>query len=499
MKKNDGILAVAVAVYSFLFYEQGLGVNFLLFTICLITLLCYRDKTVYKARNWQLAAVGSVLSAFCIMFYGDGVSLIANIFSLCLLSAYSFHSRTSVITSLFFTFYSIILSGVFMIIDTIKRFQNNLMKGNSMKSIKLVLYVIPFLIATMFFFMYKSASPLFNNFTQNINLDFISFSWVFFTMSGLFFMYGFFYHKTILFIRQIDESPSNSLSASSVGPNILPIDSEKLSGVILLLMLNILLITVNILDINYLWFDGTLPKDLSYSEFVHQGTEMLIASIVVAILVIMFYFRGALNFHKKNKMLKLLAYLWIIQNVFMVISTAYRNNIYINEYGLTYLRIGVYVWLTLALIGLVTTMIKILKVKSNWYLFRTNAWLFYGVLIMSCFINWDVMLTEFNINRSVKNNRALDKMYLLSLSDKNLPHLFLISDPFKDGTGNSNNEDSGYKAGLDKKLSLFLQRINLKDWQSWNYYDNHVYQQILKLYLEGKIKQLPSTNISDTQ
>ena len=39
MKKNDVILLVAVAAYSFLFFEQIAGINFLLFNILMIGLL----------------------------------------------------------------------------------------------------------------------------------------------------------------------------------------------------------------------------------------------------------------------------------------------------------------------------------------------------------------------------------------------------------------------------------------------------------------------------
>ena len=39
MKRNDWILLIAVAAYSFLFYEQSPGINFLIFTIVLLACL----------------------------------------------------------------------------------------------------------------------------------------------------------------------------------------------------------------------------------------------------------------------------------------------------------------------------------------------------------------------------------------------------------------------------------------------------------------------------
>ncbi len=501
MKKNDMILMASVFIYSCLFYMQGFGINFLVFTVCLVTLLLFKNKEVLKNRSWQLAAAGSLVSAVCIALYGNGLSFIANIISLCLLSAFSINPATSVSVSMFFSFYSIFLSGIFMIIDFLNRYKNRLDRTGKRFPSRFLSYAVSVFIALIFFFMYKSSNPVFDNFTSKINLDFISFGWVFFTLSGLFLMYGFFYHRNIPFVAGIDESLSNSLTSASIKEDsllskVLPADSERLSGTVLLLMLNVLLITVNILDLNYLWFNGALPSDLSYSQFVHQGTGILITSIIIAIGIIMFYFRGALNFYKENKILKILAFLWIAQNAFMIISTAYRNQLYIDEYSLTYLRIGVYVWLMLALIGLVTTWIKIQKIKTNWFLFRTNAWMFYAVLVVSCLINWDVMVTGFNISRAEQNKKALDRSYLLSLSDKNISQLLRINDSvrFQDDQPESNSApadyrlyNSDFKDQLEKKISQFVGEMKNRDWQSWSYYDNKVYQDVLNLYTQGKI------------
>lgn len=493
MKKNDWILAISTLIYSYLFYKQGLGINFLLFTVCLIAMLIYRNDKVYKNKHWKLAAAGSFLSALCITIYGNGMSAFANILSLCILSALSFNPNTSLITSLAFSVYSIVASFVFMIIDgmaRIRKSETGRSEGRSV--INVMLYIVPFCIALLFFAMYRQSNALFNNFTNKINFNFSSAEYLLFTTFGFFLLYGFFYHKHINFIKTIDEQSSDTLTPENINTSMgLSVDKDRLSGMILFSMLNALLLMVNVLDVKFMWLGGNLPADLNYSELVHEGIQMLIVSIVFAILIIMYYFRGALNFYKENKSIKLLAYAWIIQNIFMVISTAYRNKLYIDEYSLTYLRIGVYVWLLLAAIGLITTFIKIFKIKSNWYLLRTNPWLFYWVLIISCFINWDVMLTEFNINQAMKNNKTLDMMNLLSLSDRNLPQLLSLKE--SNSACFYNNAD--YESILtNKKLRVFLNRMNVAEWQSWNYTDSRNYSKILKSYLKGDIKHLPLTN-----
>lgn len=482
MKKNDWILLASVATYSYLFYNQNAGINWLVFNAILITLLLSRNKEVYKTKSWLLAATGSIISAICITYYGNGLSIVANIISLGILSAYSINAKTSVILSFLFSCYSVAASSVFMIIDSITRNKNKseLTEAKPV-SVKLMLYLVPLLIAIVFFFMYKAANPVFDNYTKKINLDFITIGWFFFTLGGLFLMYGFFYHKTIKSLERKDQNAPNSLypemiDNTSTLKRFLTIDNEKLSGIILFLLLNTLLLSVNIIDVHFLWFDGVLPKELSYSAFVHQGTGALIASIIIAILVILYYFRGELNFHPQNKVIKLLAFLWVIQNAFMIISTAYRNNLYINEYSLTYKRIGVYVWLLLVLIGLITTFIKILKAKSNWYLFRTNGWMFYFVLLASCFINWDVLVSDFNIHQAEQKHKALDVFYLTNLSEKNIPQLLSLHDSTKaaviDEYNNERNLEYSYSAEYYKpqlhyKLYCFLDEMQQHQWQSF--------------------------------
>src|ERR1700728_725130 len=107
MKKNDWLLIISVAAYSFLFYEENAGINFLLFTIILIAiLLVIKDSTLYKNKSWQFVAIGSLLSAICVAYYGTELAVIANIISLSILSSVSLAGRSSVLLSLLFSFYS---------------------------------------------------------------------------------------------------------------------------------------------------------------------------------------------------------------------------------------------------------------------------------------------------------------------------------------------------------------------------------------------------------
>lgn len=516
MKKNDWILLASVAVYSLLFYAQSYGINYLLFTGFLIAMLYLKDKQVIKSTGWIAAALGSIASALSVFLYGNYLSFLANIISLSILSALSFSATTSVLLGLLFSWYSYASAIVFMCIDYLERKKKKLETTNPI-SVKFILFLIPFIIVLVFFFLYKSSNPLFNDFTKNINLDFISWSWIRFTFLGFLILFGFFYHRVIAVFKNADELASNDLTIeksvykSWLGSSFTQAH-ENLSGIILFSLLNVLLLTVNVLDVVYMWLDGGLPKGMNYTDFVHNGTEALITSIIFAILIILFYFRGWLNYFENNKAIKLLAYLWIAQNIFMVLSTAYRNNLYIEDYFLTYKRIGVYVYLLLCVIGLVTTFIKIKDIKSNWFLFRINSWLFYSVLVISTFFRWDSIITKYNIKSAEEKRRPIDKNYLVDLSYINLPQLIMMSDSLQnkrmieedennDGSSgssfsfkrkyyNSYNEEENFKPRLHLKLYNFFKEHDKLQWQSYCIMKHEKFVEVMSLVKQNKITSL---------
>ncbi len=131
--------------------------------------------------------------------------------------------------------------------------------------------------------------------------------------------------------------------------------------VLLFLVVNLMILFIICLDINFLYLRTELPEGITHKQFVHNGVNMLILSILLGISIILYAFRGALNFESKRSVLKIMVYIWLILNFVMVFSTALRNQMYIEEALLTYKRIGVFYWLFFAVLGLITTMIKLIR------------------------------------------------------------------------------------------------------------------------------------------
>lgn len=444
MKKNDWLIIISTAAYSFLFYDQNPGLNFFLFGIVIVALLLIHNRKLIASPAWVVAATGNIIASFFVFRYGTALPILANLCSMMLLSGLSFSPQSSLLIAVANSAFSVVAT----VPQTIKKMFSSEEPGDTERESifkKLPLIIIPLAVTAVFFIFYRAANPVFEKYTDNIDADFISFEWIVFTAFGLLFMASLFRHYAIKFLLKTDEAASDALAPITLEEHmaripVLSVPNELLTGVILFAMLNLLLVSVNGLDIYFMWIVKHMPEGITIAEYLHDGTDTLIVSICMAIAVILFVFRGYLNFFENNKWLKLLAYGWIAQNIVLVITTAHRNWWIIESSGLTRRRIGVYVYLLLCIIGLTTTLLKVMQRNSNWFLFRKNAWAFYAVFIISCFVNWDDFIVQYNCRHyKTQKFKYIDKRYLLKLSHTGMASLFEYYKQEKAADSTANN------------------------------------------------------------
>jgi hypothetical protein len=426
MKKNDYLLLIATGAYSFLFYGQGQGINVLLFTLIFTAILVLKNVKLRQSKKWLWSALLCLVSGVCVFVHSSALSIIGNVFSLLLMSAMSVNVATSSVFSFLFGVYSIFSSLVYIILDSVKRWQESEAMRAGKSGIRVLATFIVLLLCMLFFHMYKSSNPLFAENTKWINFDFISAAWIFFTLGGFVLVYALLYPRSIEVIENWENNlPLANAMAEAGNGQGKRYDTERYAGMLLFIVLNLMLVILNVGDIQTLYFNGGLPANVSHSDFVHNGVGILILSILIATSLILYLSRKEFNEVKNNKALMAFIYLWIFQNIIMLSSTAFRNQIYIHDYNFTYKRIGVYVWLLLAMCGLCIMFLKIYKKRTNWYLVRTNVALWFSVLVFSGCFNWDKLITQYNLN-----NKALvdvDFYYLFGLSKTNLPELIAVT------------------------------------------------------------------------
>jgi len=474
MKKINGLILLMVVAFDVLFYHQIAGINVNIFCILLLWFCIVKKPNVWFDKSWIIIAASSLVSSIFVGIYGDVLSVVAFLISVSMLAAFTLDKRSSIWVAVSGVMYTYLRSPFI----SFKVLRLQLLKWQNQRKnqsfIKAGVAGITFIIILLFFFMYRNSSLLFYNLTQKINLEFISFSLFFFTLNAFLLIITFHKYSPIeklkLKLDKTAKSIDTVLTYSEEEANKISI--EKFAAIILLSSLNALLITVNILDLSYL-FNQQLPKGISYSDFIHQGVGMLILSIVLAISIILYFFRKELNFIN-NKWLNLLAYTWIGQNLFMIFSNASRNSMYVDAYGLTEKRIGVYFYLLLAAIGLLTTLIKVNRKQTNAYLIRSTTTIFFIILLISCTVKWDNLITRHDLSRT---DAETNFYYLNSLSFTNIPMMF---DYVEKNKTNLNNElAQNNLASFHSKILDFVTSYNENcDWQSIGYLRSKVYNEI---------------------
>lgn len=400
-----------------LFHDYAIGFNLLLLNIIvLLTLLVTRSQLI-KDRHWLAMAACTLISAYFSYRHGNGFTIIINFISLVMLGAMSWNSTTSFLVNGFQSIYNHFGAPIHILMDAFSR-QSHPTKHPS--KIGLLPLVTVIFIVLLFLAMYAFISPVFYNTLSQFDWSWFSASWLASMILSFIFLYPFFRHHFVQSAYDYDRTHSNHLAYQDRAQrdarplaSLLSYLQEIKAGVLLLILLNIILGIVNAGDSYYLFYTQELPAGMSYSEYVHNGVGTLIMSIIMVILILIFLFRGYNNFSTEGKWLKALAYLWLLQNILLVATSVLKNFLYIEEYGLTYLRIGVYIYLTLCILGLLFTFYKIYLQKNVLYLFRWNAVACYVVLLIFSIIDWNMVITHQNVFMQ-SDNRTTDWDYLIN-------------------------------------------------------------------------------------
>lgn len=522
MKKDSlklTMIILGAILFNFIFWNEKLGVNTILFDSFIIASIFYLYPSSIKNNIAIWLSVGHLITAAMVLVHNTMLSKIG--FSITLLLFVSFSQYIH--RSAWYAGGSVILNYILALPNFFRQLKNvkvkNINLGGLSRPVRILL--IPFILLTVFIIIYAFANAVFSNIATNIitavqrwfeNIfDWFSIPRFAFFLLGIIITAGlilktrgnYFSDADLqqtdsLFrkkhnLRKWKESSFADLLSVIIGKaskGMLAIKNEFTIGLISLVLLNILLLFINIIDVKYVWLGFTFTKDVSLSAYVHEGAGLLILSIILAMLLLLFFFRGNLNFYKRNKWLRYGAYLWIFQNLFLVVSVFIRDYYYISHFGLAYKRIGLLFFLGMVMTGLLTVFLKIHFTKTTYYLLRINAWAAIVLLVFATTVHWDYTIATYNLER--KSSIPLDVLFLLSLSDKALPLIEKNKDVFE-----KNNHTWIYHHGKDINYNAvdfyeyrkkeFLDEQKQYTWLSWNVADAYV-KQALKTNQPSSLK-----------
>jgi hypothetical protein len=508
------LITAGAVLFNIIFWQEKLALNALLFDVFVLWSVFYLYPAAFTkpAMKWLLLA--HAVALITVLVHNTVLSKLTFSATLLLVVVFTQYLHRSVWYAAASAAGNYVLF-IFSFFENIKQVKSPGIKSLGIgKALRFL--IIPLLIAGVFFLLYSFSNAVFQDVVKDVGIALGHFFTTFFTwfswdrfgflLLGLFVTGGlllkmhtnYFSEKDFLQHNDLWRKKNNfnkwkesvlfdilSVFMGRFANGIMALRNENTVGIISLAMLNVLLLFINSIDVVYVWFGFTYTPNLNLKEYVHEGTGMLIFSIVLAMMVLLFFFRGNLNFYTKNKWLRYGAYGWILQNAILVISVLLRDYYYIQHMGLAYKRIGVLIFLSMVLVGLVTVFIKIHQRKTSYYLLRVNGWFAIVLLVTASCINWDETMAGYNLAH--KNSIPVDVKFLLTLSDKTLPLIEKNQDILDNKMEYTGGEgDYLYRSALsarqlfEERKKRFLAEQERYSWLSWNVTDAYVKNQLSK-------------------
>ncbi len=234
---------------------------------------------------------------------------------------------------------------------------------------------------------------------------------------------------------------------------------------LILVVLNLLFLVANTADALFLWSGRVVPPGVDYKTYVHEGVDALIVTVVLTALVLTTIFQQSLPIAQRRE-LKVLAFIWIAQNIFLILSVSLRIRYYIVTYELTVARLGVIIFLILVSTGYVLLSIKILWDKSLSWLLGGCVIATFACFYITQFLDLEGWSANYNIACWEKDRaRALDFYHLYADGPSAWPAMRRAHQLDSSIAVLNANESNGWPVTTDSPLEA---RFDLQHWREFS-------------------------------
>jgi hypothetical protein len=510
---HPGLLTIASAVvYTFFFWNESMGINLVLFSATLIALMLFRSDKAYRHKSVQWSIAALLFTGAMVVLWNSTTAVVAHIASFYVLTGTIYAPQLRSLQNVLALVLINQAKAPANLVRSFVRTESQVAKRSFRPWYWMRVVILPLVLLLIFFIIYFNANTKFELLTNNFfDHLFQSLEWFFsafsFPMLGLF-ITGLILCAGVLIVAKNNKASEWDANAKTeIGRErttnkkkrilLIALKTEYRMALILLVMMNLLLIVVNYTDIRYVWVEFEWEGVGSLSKFVHEGTYLLILSILLSKAIVLYYFRRNLNFYQNSRTIQVLAIAWMCQNVVLALSVAMRNWYYVQYYALAYKRIGVFIFLILVMFGLITMMIKIRRRHTGYQLLRLNALAAFVMLIAMSAINWDPWIIRYNLY--AKHEAGFDASFCFVVSEKSYPiileNMDRITYEMANGKGLMKySRDCAdilcFMDNLQYKVDKFIDVYERESILSWNYADYTTYN-YLKTKFGGR-EQLPT-------
>jgi hypothetical protein len=192
-----------------------------------------------------------------------------------------------------------------------------------------------------------------------------------------------------------------------------------------LVLFNLLFAVQTVMDINYLWRGAALPDGMNYASYAHRGAYPLIATALLAATFVVAALRPGSQ-AERSPVMRALVFVWVGQNVLLVVSSILRLDLYVEIYLLTYWRVAAFIWMVIVAAGLVLIVIRIVTYRSNAWLISANLTVLTLTIYVCSFVNFANLVASYNVSHSgdaATAGRPIDLTYLADLGPQAIPAL----------------------------------------------------------------------------
>jgi hypothetical protein len=419
-------------VCVFLFYEQGLGINYPLFIVLVVAFGVLLAQTFSRQlKHEQYALVGAgIFFSFMVFVRSSEMLTFFNVLGsvlLLLIAVSLFEGRRlrSFIESdyvkvlilpfrfigPFFEIFPSVVS-VRTSADTSRR--KEIVRGSFMAIIALVVFAGLFASADARF-----EKLLDSIFTFKIDQDVINQTFFSAFVTAFFIgAFGFMFRKMHAKEAIPEQPKSRNLGA--------------IETAILLSSINILFFIFILLQISSL-FGGVphlLAQGLTYAQYAREGFFQLVLVAVLSFLIILFSEKQIIqNDGTHFRSFKIHSGVLVLQVIAILVSAFTRLSLYENAYGFTEIRLYSHAFMIWIGVALVLLSFHIWKSGKSTHFYFYTFWTVAGLLFTMNALNPDVFIAKKNIAR-YQSTGLLDASYLATLSGDTLPYtIHLLDDP----------------------------------------------------------------------
>jgi hypothetical protein len=352
------------------------------------------------------------------------------------------------------------------------------MKSRSLSLTQISVWIVPLVLGAIFLFLFSAANPLIERWFALIDLGALFAAldalrillWTAILVAIWPFISAKWKGKKPVERNDGEVTPPPKLVATA--PNAIFGAAAILRSLVLF---NLLFAIETVLDLIYLWGGVALPDGMTYASYAHRGAYPLMATALLAAVFVLAAMRPG-GPAERIPLIRMLVFLFVAQNVMLVVSSILRLDLYVEIYSLTYWRVAAFIWMVLVALGLVLIVVRIALNLGNRWLVLANLSTLTLALYICTFVNFPLLIADYNVSHSKEvsgKGVPLDLHYLVSLGPQVLPAIDRYRDhPNRAEVYSAIPGPYGAKLPMIDNLRNGLvnkQRSELDSWRGWSF------------------------------